>query len=153
MPRWPLVLISLLMGGCYSKCTDFDKYEGFGRNPYDLGPWDQDGAPQTIDRDGGRVLEHDAGRREPDASTQADAGRHDAGEPAALDAGGPVEACAGVPQFSEVQTYVAGDRVRAAGQLFQCRPGVAAGWCPLDSYEPGTGANWMMAWELLGECG
>jgi chitinase len=63
--------------------------------------------------------------------------------------------CAGVAQYAEGSGYVAGSKVKNAGNQYACKPYPFSGWCngAAWAYGPGTGAYWSDAWTLVGSCG
>jgi chitinase len=58
------------------------------------------------------------------------------------------------PQYVENGGYVAGSRVKNAGNQYECKPYPFTGWCngAAWAYAPGTGAHWQDAWTLVGSC-
>lgn len=59
--------------------------------------------------------------------------------------------CDGVSAWT-AKTYKGGDRVQAAGKLYECRPYPYEGWCGLSAYQPVQGTYWAEAWTLVGGC-
>jgi hypothetical protein len=59
------------------------------------------------------------------------------------------------PQYVENNGYVAGSRVKNAGNSYECKPHPFSGWCngAAWAYAPGTGAYWQDAWIPKGTCG
>ncbi len=59
-----------------------------------------------------------------------------------------------LPQYVENGGYIAGSKVRNAGNSYECKPYPFTGWCNGASwaYAPGTGSYWNDAWVLLGPC-
>jgi hypothetical protein len=58
------------------------------------------------------------------------------------------------PQYVENGGYVAGSRVKNAGNSYECKPYPYSGWCngAAWAYGPGTGTYWSDAWTLVGPC-
>jgi hypothetical protein len=58
------------------------------------------------------------------------------------------------PQYVENNGYVAGSRVKNAGNAYECKPYPYSGWCngAAWAYAPGTGTYWQDAWTLVGPC-
>jgi hypothetical protein len=58
------------------------------------------------------------------------------------------------PQYVENGGYVAGSRVKNAGNQYECKPYPFTGWCngAAWAYAPGSGAYWQDAWTLVGSC-
>ncbi|HYC83878.1 MAG TPA: Ig-like domain-containing protein, partial [Chryseosolibacter sp.] len=58
------------------------------------------------------------------------------------------------PQYVENGGYVAGSRVKNAGNSYECKPHPYTGWCngAAWAYAPGTGTYWQDAWILKGPC-
>lgn len=53
-----------------------------------------------------------------------------------------------LPEYTPGVSYQAGDRVSAAGGVYECKPWPYTGWCSGAewAYAPGTGAHWQDAW-------
>jgi chitinase len=50
-------------------------------------------------------------------------------------------------------TYSAGDLVQSGGKIYKCMAYPYTGWCGAGTaYEPTSGADWAMAWDLVGPC-
>ena len=62
--------------------------------------------------------------------------------------------CSGVASYVAASPYVAGSQVQNIGNLYECKPYPYSGWCSgaAWAYEPGVGAYWADAWNLLGAC-
>ncbi|MDB5256777.1 MAG: Carbohydrate binding family 6 [Chitinophagaceae bacterium] len=62
--------------------------------------------------------------------------------------------CTNIAAYAENSGYVAGSKVKNAGNQYQCKPYPYAGWCngAAWAYGPGTGAYWTDAWTLVGSC-
>jgi GH18 family chitinase len=62
--------------------------------------------------------------------------------------------CSTIPQYVENGGYVAGSKVKNAGNQYQCKPYPYSGWCngAAWAYAPGTGTYWADAWTLVGAC-
>jgi len=58
------------------------------------------------------------------------------------------------PQYVENGGYVAGSRVKNAGNQYECKPYPYTSWCngAAWAYAPGTGTYWTDAWTLIGTC-
>lgn len=57
-----------------------------------------------------------------------------------------------VPAYKPGNAYQAGDKVKNAGGVFQCKPFPYSGWCSQApaAYAPGEGYAWADAWEKIG---
>lgn len=72
---------------------------------------------------------------------------------ASITVNGGTSGCA-APQYVENGGYVAGSRVKNAGNQYECRAWPYSGWCngQAAAYAPGTGSAWADAWTLVGPC-
>ena len=66
----------------------------------------------------------------------------------------PTNPCTSIPQYTENGGYVAGSKVKNAGNIYECKPWPYSGWCNGASwaYAAGTGSYWADAWTLSGSC-
>ncbi len=62
--------------------------------------------------------------------------------------------CSSIAQYAENSGYVAGSKVKNAGNQYECKPFPYSGWCngAAWAYGPGTGVYWTDAWTLVGSC-
>jgi aryl-phospho-beta-D-glucosidase BglC (GH1 family) len=65
------------------------------------------------------------------------------------------DVCSGIPDYLENGGYTVGSKVKSDNNRYECKPWPFSSWCngAAWAYEPGSGAYWSDAWNVLGSCG